>query len=92
MQPTVFEAQNKINISGLYIIKDSFEKYIDCQQIKNEQRNYKFNVNHNNLLTKGDIFLYYSDSKKINVNCRFAPLKSARAVKEGVVISMQRIS
>ena len=32
------------------------------------------------------------DSKKINVNCRFAPLKSASAVKEGVVISMQRIS
>jgi His-Xaa-Ser system radical SAM maturase HxsC len=67
MQPTVFEAQNEIDLSGLYIIKDSFEKYIDCQQINNEQRNYKFNVNHNNLLTKGDIFLYYSDSKKINV-------------------------
>ena len=69
MEPIIFEVQNKIDFTGLFSVTDSEDYHIVCDFIGNGD-NYTpihFHVDHNNLLSIGDILYYHSDSKKLRV-------------------------
>ena len=69
MEPIIFEVQNKIDFTGLFSVKDSEDNHIECDLIGNGDDHIpiNFHVDHNNLLSAGDILYFNADSKKLRV-------------------------
>ena len=70
MAPIIFEVQNKIDFTGLFSVKDSEDNHIECDLIGNgdDHTPIHFHVDHNNLLSTGDILYFNADSKKLRLS------------------------